>query len=31
MLLVLHRGVDGRWRLHDEMWNQALAPGGTSQ
>lgn len=27
MLLVLHRGADGKWRIHDEMWNQALAPG----
>lgn len=25
MLLVLHRGADGKWRIHDEMWNQALA------
>lgn len=23
MLLVLHRGLDGVWRLHTEMWNQA--------
>ncbi len=23
MLLVLHRGADGAWRLHTEMWNQA--------
>lgn len=23
MLLVLHRGDDGRWRLRQEMWNQA--------
>jgi uncharacterized protein (TIGR02246 family) len=23
MLVVLHRGADGRWRLHSEMWNQA--------
>lgn len=23
MLLVLHRGHDGKWRLHTEMWNQA--------
>jgi uncharacterized protein (TIGR02246 family) len=22
MLLVLRRGADGKWRLHDEMWNQ---------
>lgn len=28
MLLVLHRGTDGRWRLRQEMWNQA-APGPT--
>lgn len=26
MLLVLHRGADGNWRLKREMWNQALAP-----
>jgi ketosteroid isomerase-like protein len=26
MLLVLHRGADRKWRLHDEMWNQGLAP-----
>ena len=31
MLLVLHRGADGKWRLHDEMWNQALAPAAASQ
>lgn len=24
LLLVLHRGVDGTWRLIREMWNQAL-------
>jgi uncharacterized protein (TIGR02246 family) len=23
MLLVLHRGADGRWRIRREMWNQA--------
>lgn len=23
MLLVLHRGGDGQWRLRQEMWNQA--------
>ena len=23
MLLVLHRGADGAWRLRTEMWNQA--------
>jgi len=28
MLLVLHRGVDGKWRLTHEMWNQAV-PGDT--
>ena len=27
MLLVLHRTPDGHWRIHDEMWNQALAAG----
>jgi ketosteroid isomerase-like protein len=26
MLLVLHRGAGGTWRLHEEMWNQALPP-----
>ena len=26
MLLVLHRGSDGKWRLNREMWNQAVAP-----
>jgi ketosteroid isomerase-like protein len=26
MLLVLHRGADGRWRLSREMWNQAAPP-----
>ena len=26
MLLVLHRDKDGRWRLRQEMWNQAVAP-----
>ena len=26
MLLVLHRGADGRWRMKREMWNQAAAP-----
>src|SRR6476659_3710650 len=25
MLLVLHRGADAKWRLHDEMWNQGDA------
>jgi ketosteroid isomerase-like protein len=26
MLLVLHRGDDGRWRLRQEMWTQAAPP-----
>ncbi|MBS0457076.1 MAG: DUF4440 domain-containing protein [Proteobacteria bacterium] len=26
MLFVLHRGEDGRWRVRQEMWNQAEAP-----
>jgi ketosteroid isomerase-like protein len=26
MLLVLHRGTGGAWRIREEMWNQALAP-----
>lgn len=26
MLLVLHRGTDGKWRIREEMWNQAAAP-----
>jgi len=30
MLLVLHRGVDGKWRIRDEMWNQALPPDSTA-
>jgi|SRR5208282_6712153 len=30
MLLVLHRGVDGKWRLQREMWNQALVPNPSS-
>jgi ketosteroid isomerase-like protein len=25
MLLVLHRGADGKWRVKQEMWNQGLA------
>lgn len=25
LLLVLHRGTDGRWRIRREMWNQASA------
>ncbi len=31
MLLVLHRGADGRWRLRREMWNQAPAPDATAR
>ena len=27
MLLELHRGGDGQWRLHDEMWNQGDGSG----
>jgi ketosteroid isomerase-like protein len=23
LLLVLHRGADGKWRLRREMWNEA--------
>ena len=30
MLLVLHRGADGAWRIKREMWNQALAPDSTA-
>ena len=26
MALVLHRDADGKWRLKQEMWNQAVAP-----
>lgn len=26
MLLVLHRGADGKWRVKQEMWNQAVVP-----
>jgi ketosteroid isomerase-like protein len=26
MLLVLHKRASGTWRLHEEMWNQAIAP-----
>ena len=26
MLLVLHRGKDGKWRLKREMWNQGIKP-----
>jgi uncharacterized protein (TIGR02246 family) len=31
MLLILHRGVDGKWRMRREMWNEGTAensPGG---
>jgi len=26
MLLVLHRRASGGWRIHEEMWNQAIPP-----
>jgi len=26
MLLVLHKGADGKWRVKREMWNQGLPP-----
>ena len=26
MLLVLHRSADGKWRVKQEMWNQAVTP-----
>ena len=26
ILLVLHRGADGHWRLRREMWNEAKGP-----
>ena len=26
MLLVLHRDAGGKWRVREEMWNQAVAP-----
>ena len=26
MLLVLHRGADGKWRMRREMWNEGLVP-----
>ena len=29
--LVLHRDADGRWRLKQEMWNQAVAPDAAAQ
>ncbi len=25
MLLILHRGADGKWRLRAEMWNEGVA------
>jgi ketosteroid isomerase-like protein len=25
MLLVLHRGPDGKWRMRREMWNEGIA------
>lgn len=31
MLLVLHHGSDGKWRIKQEMWNQALAADPTSR
>ena len=31
MLLVLHRGADGSWRIREEMWNQAVAPDSTTR
>lgn len=31
MLLVLHRGTDGKWRLKQEMWNQAAPPDSTAK
>lgn len=31
MLLVLHRGSDVRWRLRQEMWNQAVTPASGSR
>jgi hypothetical protein len=24
MLLVLHRGADGKWRMRREMWNEGI-------
>ena len=29
LLLVLHRGADGKWRIKREMWNQATRPDST--
>ncbi len=26
MLLVLHKEVDGNWRVKREMWNQGIKP-----
>lgn len=31
MLLVLRRGTDGKWRLRQEMWNQAVTPDASGQ
>jgi ketosteroid isomerase-like protein len=31
MLLVLHRGADGKWRIKREMWNQANGPEATGR
>ena len=31
MLLVLHRGNDGRWRLTREMWNQGVPGDSTAR
>lgn len=31
MLLVLHKSADGKWRLHDEMWNQGVPPSATTK
>ena len=33
ILLVLHRGTDGKWRMKREMWNQAApaAPGDSAK
>jgi ketosteroid isomerase-like protein len=25
MLLILHRGADGKWRMRREMWNEGIA------
>lgn len=29
LLLVLHKGADGQWRLRREMWNHTLPPAGS--